>query len=166
MNKKTHYWLAKTEPDCYAIDDLKRDGKTGWDGIRNYQARNFMRDGMKQGDLVLFYHSNANPPGVAGVAKVVREAYPDATQFDPNAQHYDPKANQETPTWLMVDLGFVEKFAEVISLEDLRADKSLAQMLVLRKGQRLSLMPVEKQHFDRVRKMGNKTSSPKTGVGE
>jgi len=153
---ETNYWLAKSEAECYSIDDLKRDRTTIWDGIRNYQARNYMRDGMKQGDLVLFHHSNANPPGVVGVARVVKEAYPDPTQFDPEEQHYDPKAKKDNPPWLMVKLGFVEKFNRVISLEDLRSDKALADMLVIRKGQRLSLMPVEKKHFERVRQMGNK----------
>lgn len=155
-SRETRYWLAKSEAECYSIDDLKKDKTTCWDGIRNYQARNFMRDEMKTGDLVLFYHSNAEPPGVVGVAKVVKEAYPDATQFDPTEQHYDPKSKRENPPWLMVDLGFVEKFKRVISLEDLRSHKELADMLVLRKGQRLSLMPVDAKHFDRVRELGNK----------
>jgi predicted RNA-binding protein with PUA-like domain len=149
------YWLAKSEATCYSIDDLKKDKTTCWDGIRNYQARNFMRDEMKVGDLVLFYHSNAEPPGVAGVAKVVKEAYPDHTQFDPKEQHYDPKSKPDNPAWLMVDLGFVEKFKNLVSLEDLRSRKELADMLVLRKGQRLSLMPVEEKHFELVRQMGS-----------
>lgn len=151
---KTNYWLAKSEADCYSIDDLKKDKKTHWDGIRNYQARNFMRDGMKLGDLVLFYHSNANPPGVVGVAKVVKEAYPDHTQFDPAEGHYDPKAKEENPPWVMVELGFVEKFKRELSLEDLRARKELADMFVLRKGQRLSLMPVTAKEFEVVCAMG------------
>ena len=152
---KTNYWLAKSEADCYSIDDLKKDKKTHWNGIRNYQARNFMRDGMKQGDLVLFYHSNACPPGVVGVAKVVKEAYPDHTQFDPDDDHFDPKSTQENPRWVMVDLSYVEKFKHELSLEELRSHKELADMLVLRKGQRLSLMPVEAKEFELVRKMGN-----------
>lgn len=151
------YWLMKSEPEAYSIDDLKRDRKTCWDGVRNYQARNFMRDEMKVGDLVLFYHSNADPSGVAGVAKVVRSAYPDRTAFDKNDPHYDPKSHADNPTWMMVNLGFVEKFPHVVSLEQLKANPKLTGMLVLQRGQRLSVQPVEPAHFERVRAMGAKT---------
>ena len=134
------HWLLKSEPTTYSIDDLKRDGKTSWEGVRNYQARNFLRD-MKIGDLVLFYHSNAEPPGIAGIAKVIREAYPD------NHDVLDPKNS----TWVMVDVAFVEKFSHFISLEKLRNEKSLANMLVLKKGSRLSVQPVEKKDFEKIR---------------
>lgn len=137
----TQHWLMKSEPESYSIDDLKRDGKTGWDGVRNYQARNFMRDQMKIGDLVLFYHSNAEPPGVAGIAKICREAYPD----------------QKDPTWVMVDLAFVEKFPKVVGLDTLRREARLKDMLVLKKGQRLSVQPVSKEHFEVVLKMKHRT---------
>ena len=136
----THYWLMKSEPESYSIDDLKRDGKTSWDGVRNYQARNFMRDGMKADDLVLFYHSSAEPPGVAGIAKISREAYPD----------------KKDPTWVMVDVAFVEKFPDVIPLETIRKEPRLKAMLVLKRGQRLSIQPVEKDHFELLRAMGHK----------
>ncbi|MDH3222777.1 MAG: EVE domain-containing protein, partial [Gemmatimonadota bacterium] len=101
------YWLVKSEPEAYSIDDLERDGKTFWDGIRNYSARNLMRDKMKVGDRVLYYHSNANPPGVVGIAEVVTASYPDHTQFDPESRYHDPKATEEKPRWFMVDIGFV-----------------------------------------------------------
>src|SRR6185437_1538302 len=108
-----NYWLVKSEPSCYSIDDLARDGKTMWDGVRNYQARNFMRDGMKKGDRVLFYHSNADPMGVVGVAEVCREAYPDFTAQDPSNDHFDPSSTADNPIWMMVDIAFVAKFPHV-----------------------------------------------------
>src|SRR5690606_17593040 len=104
------YWLMKSEPGSYSIDDLQRDTRTSWEGVRNYQARNFMRDDMRPGDGVLFYHSGANPPGVAGLAKIARAAYPDPTALDPDSHYYDPKATKEDPRWVMVDIEFVEKF--------------------------------------------------------
>ncbi len=154
MAKK--YWLMKSEPDVYGIDDLKRDKKTCWDGVRNYQARNFMRDDMQVGDLVLYYHSNADPPGVAGIAKVCRTAYPDDTQFDKTDSHYDPKATKDQPRWFMVDIAFVEKFGDVVSLDTLKATKALDGMLVIKRGQRLSVQPVEAKHFKTVEKLGRK----------
>ncbi len=140
----------KSEPEVYSIDDLARDRKTGWEGVRNYQARNSMRDGMKLGDLVLFYHSNATPSGIAGIAEVTRLAYPDPSQFDKKSEYYDAGSSEEAPRWLQVEIGFREKFARVVSLETLKADKQLDGMLVIRKGQRLSVQPVEEKHFDRV----------------
>lgn len=134
----TKFWLMKSEPKTYSIDDLEGDGRTSWDGVRNYQARNFMRDDMQIGDLVLFYHSNAEPPGVAGIAQIRKEGYP-----DPN-----------DPAWTLVDVAFVEKFSYFVSLDRLRQESSLQSMLVLKKGQRLSIQPVEKKHFEIVRKMG------------
>ena len=148
------HWLLKSEPDCYSIDDLARDKKTGWSGVRNYQARNFMRDGMSVGDLVFFYHSSAEPPGVAGIARISKKAYGDVTALDPKDDHYDPKSTKEEPIWVMVEVEFVEKFAKVVSLADLKAVKDLATMHVLRPGQRLSVMPVDAEHFEAVAKMG------------
>ncbi|MCH2372834.1 MAG: EVE domain-containing protein [Planctomycetes bacterium] len=144
----------KSEPNVYSIDDLKKEKRACWDGVRNYQARNFMRDEMKIGDLVLYYHSNAKPPGVVGIAEVCREGYPDHTALDPKDPHYDPKSSKDNPTWMMVDLKFVEKFAEMVTLDKLKATASLEGMLVTRRGQRLSVQPVESKHFKVVRKLG------------
>ncbi len=152
MAKK--HWLMKSEPGAYSIDDLERDGKTCWDGVRNYQARNFMRDEMKVGDLVLFYHSNATPPGVVGIARVCKESHPDHTAWDRKDKHFDPKSKKAEPTWFMIDIEFQEKFAEVISLDELKASSELEGMLVTRRGQRLSVQPVEAEHFRHVRKLG------------
>jgi predicted RNA-binding protein with PUA-like domain len=140
----------KTEPGTYSIDDLQRQGLTPWEGVRNYQARNFMRDGMKVGDRVLFYHSNAKPPGVAGVGEVCREAYPDHFAWDPASPYYDPKSSPEHPVWQMVDVAFVEKFASVIPLDALRKKAALKDMLVLKKGMRLSVQPVTAREFKTV----------------
>ena len=144
------YWLMKVEPGVYSIDDLRRDGSDHWEGVRNYQARNFMRDDMKNGDMVLFYHSNAKPSGVAGVARVCRESYPDHFAFDPKSRYFDPKSTPENPRWFMVDVEFVERFDGVLPLAAMKDDPLLAGMPVLQKGQRLSVMPVEKEHFRRV----------------
>jgi predicted RNA-binding protein with PUA-like domain len=148
------YWLIKSEPDVFSIDDLRRDGHTTWEGVRNFTARNFMRDGMKLGDLVLYYHSNAEPSGVAGIAKVHALAYPDPTQFEKKSEYYDATAKKDDPRWLMVEVAFVEKFATFVPLDALKKDKALAKMLVVQKGQRLSVQPVDKKHFDRVCAMG------------
>ena len=153
------YWLMKSEPESYSIDDLKRDKRTHWDGVRNYQARNFMRDQMKAGDWVLFYHSGSEPPGVAGVARVCKEAYPDPTAWDPKDHHYDPKSDPKNPAWFMVDIQFVEKFPQVLSLQELRAHPKLKDLLVLKRGQRLSVQPVEKAHFEIVRNIGRQAKS-------
>ena len=146
------YWLMKSEPESYSIDDLERDGREPWDGIRNYQARNFMRE-MAEGDLFIFYHSNAKPPGAAGIGRICKEAYPDPTQFDPNNEHYDAKSNQDDPRWSLVDVEFVEKFAGEIPLRAMKDDPALEGMRVTQKGSRLSVQPVEKNHFKRVLKM-------------
>ncbi len=147
------YWLMKSEPDVYSIEDLERDGKTHWDGVRNYQARNFMRDRMRVGDGVLFYHSNAKPPGVAGLARVCKEGYPDHTAFDSKDPHFDPKSNPADPRWFMVDVEFVEKFPELLPLGDLRDVDGLEEM-VLFKRSRLSVQPVTKEEFGIIRKLG------------
>jgi predicted RNA-binding protein with PUA-like domain len=136
------YWLMKSEPEVFSIEDLRKKKRTDWDGVRNYQARNYMRDQMKQGDLVLFYHSNAEPPGVAGIARVSREAHPDETQFDKKSEYYDGKSKRENPTWQLVEVEFVEAFKAVIPLDRLRAEKALAKMVLLQKGSRLSVQPV------------------------
>jgi predicted RNA-binding protein with PUA-like domain len=136
------YWLMKCEPSAYSIDDLARDGQTCWEGVRNFQARNFMRDDMQVGDGVLYYHSNAKPPGVAGLAVVAREAYPDSTQFDPAHGHHDPKSDPEDPRWCMVDVRAVLALPEILSLDALKADPRLAEMVVVQRGSRLSVSPV------------------------
>jgi predicted RNA-binding protein with PUA-like domain len=151
MTKRT--WLVKSEPDVYSIDDLAKDGSTGWEGVRNYQARNTMRDEMKVGDLVLYYHSNADPPGIAGIAKVHGPAIPDPTQFDPQSDYYDEKSPPTAPRWLMTQLAFVERFAALVPLETLKNDKALAGMPLLQKGQRLSVQPVAAPHFAHVLKL-------------
>ncbi|HMP72247.1 MAG TPA: EVE domain-containing protein [Kiritimatiellia bacterium] len=142
------YWLMKSEPDVYSIRDLERDGTTPWTGVRNYQARNFMRDEMKAGDRVLFYHSNANPPGVAGIAEVVGEAYPDPTQFEKGNEYEDVKATREKPVWFLVDVKFVRAFPEGIPLDRLKETPGLEEMLVIRRGMRLSVQPVTQEQFE------------------
>ncbi len=138
----------KSEPNCYSIDDLERDKTEHWDGVRNYQARNFMRDEMKINDLVFFYHSNAKPTGIAGIAKVCKTGYPDHTAFDPKSDHPDPKSDPNNPRWFMVDVEFVKKFDSVVSLQTLKQQVFLEDMKLLQKGNRLSVMPVEKKHWD------------------
>ncbi|MEM7607502.1 MAG: EVE domain-containing protein, partial [Myxococcota bacterium] len=136
------YWLMKSEPDVYSIDDLERDGQEFWEGVRNYQARNFMR-AMKKGDLALFYHSNSKPSGVVGVAKIVGEAYPDPTQFDKTSPYFDKKPSKDgTPRWDVVDVAFEEKFESILSLSDLKDCDELTTMHVVQKGSRLSVTPV------------------------
>lgn len=150
----SQYWLMKNEPDTYSLDDLKRDGVYVWDGVRNYQARNYMKD-MKQGDLILYYYSNAKPSGAAGVAKVIKEAYADPSQFNKKSQYFDPKATRENPRWVAVDVAFVEKFSDVISLETLKVSPFFTDMLVVKRGMRLSVQPVSKKHFERIIQMGS-----------
>ncbi len=142
----------KSEPGCFSIDDLKNSPNktTHWDGVRNYQARNMMRDQMKQGDLAFFYHSNCNPPGIVGIMSITKEGYPDFTAFDPNNEHYDPKSNQENPRWWMVDVKFKQKFDDGISLDQLKQNPALANMQLLRKGNRLSVMPVSATEWDAI----------------
>jgi predicted RNA-binding protein with PUA-like domain len=146
------YWLMKSEPDAYSIDHLRRDGTTCWNSVRNYQARNFMRDDMKVGDRVLFYHSNAAPPAIAGIAEVAREAYPDHTALDPADEYFDPKATAEDPRWYMVDVRFVEKFGTPLPLDELKTRRTFDDMVVTGKS-RLSVQPVSKKHFDAVVKL-------------
>lgn len=143
-------WLMKSEPDVYSIDTLKKDKTTWWEGVRNYQARNFMWKEMQVGDDVLFYHSNAVPPGIAGLAKVSKLAEPDKAQFDKKSEYFDPKATKEKPNWFCVQVEFVKKFSDVLSLDQMRTEKTLSSMLVLKKGQRLSVQPVTEKEFKAV----------------
>ena len=148
------YWLMKSEPDVYSIDDLERDGSTCWEGVRNYKARNNMRD-MTVGDEVLFYHSNAKPPGVVGIARVCKEAYPDHYAFDKKHKYFDAKSDADNPRWYMVDVEFVSKIDDVevpLSLHDIKADPKLADMELVRYG-RLSVQSVKRVEFDRVKKL-------------
>ena len=144
----------KSEPGDYSIDNLRKDKREPWDGVRNYQARNFMRDDMRVGDGVLFYHSNANPPGIAGIAKVCSKPYPDSTAFDKTDKHFDLKSKKDSPTWYLVDVCFVKKFKKFISLNELKANPKFDGMVVTKKGSRLSIQPVSKKHFDYAIKLG------------
>ena len=148
------YWLMKSEPLAYSIDDLQKEKKSGWDGVRNYQARNYMRDEMKVGDLALFYHSNAKPSGVAGICKISKTNVADYTSWDPKSKYFDPKSSKENPRWIMVEVEFVEKFPEVIPLSELRDNEKLEGLGVLQKGSRLSILPVSAAHFKVIQKMG------------
>jgi len=152
------YWLVKSEPNCFSFDDLLHspDRTTSWDGVRNYQARNFMRDDMKRGDRVFFYHSGAEPPAIVGVAEVVRESYPDPTAFDPKEQHFDPKSSDESPTWMMVDIRAVEALSRPLALADLRGVPGLEKMALLQKGSRLSVQPVSAAEWDIVYELGRR----------
>lgn len=145
------YWLMKSEPDVYSIDDLEKDGSTHWEGIRNYKARNNMRE-MQVGDEVLFYHSNASPPGIAGLARVSREAYPDHFALDPDHTYYDAKSDPDDPRWFMVDIEFVAKAPNFVPLADVKEDPKLSGMELIRYG-RLSVQSVKKQEFERVKKL-------------
>lgn len=152
------FWLIKSEPNVFSLDDLKKSKNqtTGWDGVRNYQARNFMRDEMKNGDQVLFYYSSTDPNAIVGVCEVVKECYPDHTQFDSKSDHFDPKADPKNPTWIMVDIKFVKEFKNPVTLDAIRANPKLKNMRLIQRGNRLSVMPVEKSEFDEIAKMGNK----------
>jgi predicted RNA-binding protein with PUA-like domain len=151
-----NYWLMKCEPAAYTIDDLKRDRTTTWEGVRNFQARNFLRDEFRVGDPVLFYASNAEPSGVTGLAEVARAGYPDPTQFRKGHKYFDPKAKKDNPSWYLVDLRFVEKFPETISLETLKETAGLEDMVVVQRGSRLSVQPVTKREYDIVVRLGRR----------
>ena len=142
------HWLMKSEPDAYSIDDLKRDKREPWDGIRNYQARNMMRDDMRVGDKVFFYHSNCKVPGIVGIAKVASKPYPDPTQFDPESKYFDPKSSADDPRWCLVDVKFVRKLKRTITLTELKSMPELDGFALTRKGNRLSIMPVDAEHWD------------------
>ncbi len=147
------YWLMKSEPHVYPFSQLVEDGSTHWDGVRNYQARNMMRDELKLGDMVLFYHSNTKPPHVAGIARVSREGYPDHTSWDPESKYYDEKSSPENPRWIMVDIEAVQEI-EKVSLVDIKANPALDGMPLVQKGQRLSVQPVSKEQFEEICRMG------------
>jgi predicted RNA-binding protein with PUA-like domain len=146
----------KCEPEAYTIEDLERDGTTTWEGVRNFQARNYMRDDMKVGDGVLFYASNAEPSAVTGVAEISRAGYPDPYAFEKGHKYFDPKSDPANPTWMMVDLRFVERFPEIVPLAVLKETRGLGDMMVVQKGSRLSVQPVTKKEFDIVVKLGRK----------
>ncbi|MEP7307834.1 MAG: EVE domain-containing protein [Acidobacteriota bacterium] len=147
-------WLMKCEPSAYTIDDLSRDGRTSWEGVRNYQARNFLRDETREGDPVLFYASNAEPSGVTGLAKIARAGYPDRFAWKKGHKYFDAASDKASPVWYMVDLAFVERFPEVVSLETLKATRGLEQMMVTRKGSRLSVQPVTRAEYEIVVRLG------------
>jgi predicted RNA-binding protein with PUA-like domain len=142
------YWLMKSEPDAFSIDDLERKGVESWDGVRNYQARNFMRDGMKVGDKIFFYHSNCKVPGIVGTASVASHAHPDESQFNPKSKYYDEKSSREDPRWMLVDVKFERKLKRTISLEELKGHDELSEMALVQRGSRLSVMPVGKADWD------------------
>lgn len=153
----TKYWLMKSEPDVFSFSDLKKRPKKTepWNGVRNYQARNFMRNEMQVGDLILFYHSSCEIPGVAGIAKVSSKPYPDTTQFDSKSEYFDPKATKEEPRWFLVDVTFEEDLKSLVSLEELKKHKELSHMRLLQRGNRLSILPVTREEFLFIKKLGN-----------
>jgi predicted RNA-binding protein with PUA-like domain len=154
----------KCEPDAYTIDDLARDGRTSWEGVRNYQARNFLRDGMQEGDGVLFYASNADPSGVTGLATIARAGYPDAFAFKKGHKYFDPDSKKDSPVWYAADIAFEERFPEIVSLETLKSTKGLEEMMVTKKGSRLSVQPVTKPEYDIVVKLGRR-AAPRSAKG-
>ncbi len=156
MSAEARHWLMKSEEDVYSIEDLRRDGVTPWTGIRNYEARNHMRDRMQPGDLILYYHSNASPPGVAGIARVASEAYADPEQFDEASAYHDPKATHEKPRWMLVDVEFVKAFPKLVPLGDIREHPELRDM-VLVKRMRLSVQPVTPEEFEIIRALGEES---------
>jgi len=145
-----NYWLMKSEPDAFGINDLynKPNQIEHWDGVRNYQARNMMRDDMKLGDLVFFYHSNCEMPGIAGIMEIVKEGYPDFSAFDPDDKHFDPKSDPKNPRWIMVDVKYVRALSRIISLKELKDQEQLADLALVRRGNRLSIMPVTKDQWE------------------
>lgn len=145
-----NYWLMKCEPDVFSIDDLARQKVEGWYGVRNYQARNMMRDGMNIGDGVFFYHSNVKVPGIVGLMKVISAPYPDPTQFDPTHRYFDPKSTPENPRWMQVDVGYDRHLSRLISLDELKADPELADLPLVRRGNRLSIMPIPATLWEKI----------------
>lgn len=153
---KKNFWLVKSEPDVFSFEDLKKSKNktTCWDGVRNYQARNFLKNEMKAGDEVLFYHSNTEPPAVVGVCRVVKEGYADHTQFDPEDKHFFPSADPKNPIWYMVDIQFAKQLRKPVTLADIKTNRKLKNMKLVKRGNRLSVMPVQKEEFDEIIKMG------------
>lgn len=160
-NKSRRYWLLKTEPDCFSYDDLLAAPRrtTSWGGVRNFQARNFMRDDMQKGDGVLFYHSSAEPAGIVGTAEIVRSGYPDFTAWDPSDEHYDPKSSESNPIWYTVDIRAGERFQQFLDLPGLRHARQLEKMELLRKGSRLSVQPVRPEEWAAILRMGAAAST-------
>ena len=151
------YWLMKSEPSVFSIQDLKRKKREAWDGVRNYQARNYLKDGMKPGDLAIFYHSNAEPSGPAGICRIAGPSRPDPTAFDPKSDHFDASSDPSKPRWWLVDVEFVSAFSQVLPLASLRDIPELADMTLLRKGQRLSVMPITAKEFQRIKNLAEKS---------
>jgi predicted RNA-binding protein with PUA-like domain len=152
-----NYWLFKSEPSVFSIDDFSacKDKATFWDGVRNYQARNFLRDSIKKGDVVLFYHSNADPLAITGYCEVVREGYPDHTALNEKSAHYDPSSTKENPIWFMVDIKLVQKFKSPVTLDVMKKDTGLQEMKLLQRGNRLSVMPVTEKEAMRILQLAN-----------
>lgn len=151
--RRRHYWLFKSEPGSYSIDDLVRDKTTYWDGVRNYQVRNMLRDDIQVGDRVFYYHSNAKPMAIVGTAKVIKSGYPDHTAFDPSDKHFDPRSDPDNPTWFMVDISLVQKFATPVTRDNLKADEVGSGMAVMQKGSRLSIVPVTEKEWKTVHRL-------------
>src|SRR3989344_2969289 len=151
-----NYWLFKSEPTSYSFEKLKQSFQqtTRWDGVRNYQARNYLRDHCKKGDMVLFYHSNIEQPAVMGLAMVIKEGYPDLTAFDKKDVHYDPESKKEKPTWYLVDIKLVKPFRKPVTLEEIKKNTKLKNMVLVQKGSRLSVQPVTKEEFEEIERMG------------
>jgi len=158
------YWLFKSEPDVYSINDLERDGSTSWEGVRNYQARNLLRDDVQVGDEVLFYHSRLPPMGVAGVGRVIRAGYPDENAFDPKHKYFDPKSKADNPTWYLVDIAHVETFPRVVTLAEMKDNSKLGSMMVTRRGARLSIQPVTPAEFQVVKRAATEPSASEPPV--
>lgn len=156
------FWLMKCEPEAYTIEDLERDGATTWEGVRNYQARNFLRDDMKEGDGVLFYASNADPSGVTGLAEVVRSGFPDPTAWKKGHEYFDPASTPAAPVWYAVEIGFVERFRAILTLATLKATPGLEKMMVTQRGSRLSVQPVTRAEYQLVARLGRATSRART----
>jgi len=150
-----NYWLLKSEPSDYSIDDLQRDATEPWDGIRNYQVRNMIRDDIKVGDTCIFYHSNTDVIGCVGTMKIASEAYPDPTQFDSKSAHPDPKSDPENPRWLCMDVAFESKFKRTVTLAEIKSDPTFSDMRLVMKGNRLSVMPISKKHFQKISRLGS-----------
>ena len=151
--KPTGFWLMKSEPSTYSIDDLKRDKVNMWEGCRNYTVRNFMRDMMHPGDQAFFYHSVCDPAGIVGIMEIVKQGYPDPTQFDPSSEYFAPKSKRENPSWMAVDVKFKLKFKRILTLAELKETKGLEEMLVTKKGQMLSVTPVTKVEWEIVSRL-------------
>ena len=154
-----NYWLFKSEPTAYSYQDLLSDEVAEWDGVRNFQARNFLRDQIKSGDIVLFYHSNTKPPSVIGTATVVKDGYPDHTAWDPNSEHPDPKSNPENPIWYMVDIVPLQQFRNPVALDDIKSNPNLSDMLLIRRGMRLSVQPITEVQYKIICEMGGNANN-------